>query len=98
MRGDPQQRQSWIFPLSRLVRSLRLFKQLNNLNNIIEMDVLKSDENKTLEDEEIEEITPLDTELTDEGKETLENQFIDFNISDNHLQMGRQMSRTESSA
>ena len=33
------------------------------------MDVHKSDENKTLDDEEIEEITPLDTELTDEGKE-----------------------------
>ena len=33
------------------------------------MDVLKSDENKTLEDDEIDEITPLNTELTDEGKE-----------------------------
>ena len=39
------------------------------------MDVLKSGENKTLEDEEIDEITPLKTELTDEGEETIEYQF-----------------------
>ena len=47
------------------------------------MDVLKSEENKTLEDVEIDEVT----ELTDEGEETLEYQFIDFNSNDNHLQM-----------
>ena len=35
------------------------------------MDVLKSDENKTLEDEEIDEMSPLETELTDEGEETV---------------------------
>ena len=35
------------------------------------MDVLKSDENETLHDEEIEEMTPLETELTDEGEETI---------------------------
>ena len=32
------------------------------------MDVLKSDENKTLDEEEIDEMTPLKTELTDEVK------------------------------
>ena len=71
MRGDPRQRQSWIFPLSRLVRSL--IDQLNNFINYIyitEMDVFKSDENKTVEDVEIDEVTPLKTELTDEGDET----------------------------
>ena len=36
------------------------------------MDVLKSDENKTLDDEEIDEMTPLKTELKDEGEETIE--------------------------
>ena len=36
------------------------------------MDVLKADENKTLQDIEIDEMTPLKTELTDEGEETLE--------------------------
>ena len=45
---------------------------------IIEMDVLQSDENKTLHEEEEEtdesEMTPLKTELTDKGK-TLEFQF-----------------------
>ena len=71
MREDPKQRQSWIFPLRRLVRSLISFKQLNTLNIIKDMDVLKSDENKTLEDEEIDEMTPLNTELTDEGEETI---------------------------
>ena len=98
MRGDPQQRQSWIFLLSRLVRSLISFKQLNTLNNIIEMDVLKSDENKTLEDEEIDEVTPLclETELTDEGDETIKYQFIDFKSNDNHLYL--QMFRRESAA
>ena len=40
------------------------------------MDVLKSDENQTLDDEEIDEMTPLKTELTDEGEETIEYQFI----------------------
>ena len=39
----------------------------------IEMDVLHSDENKTLHDVEIDEI--LKTEQTDEGEETLEYQF-----------------------
>ena len=40
------------------------------------MDVLHSDENKTLHDVEIDEMThPLKTELTDEGEETLECQF-----------------------
>ena len=39
------------------------------------MDVLHSDENKTLHDVEIDEMTPLKTELTDEGEETLENHF-----------------------
>ena len=34
------------------------------------MDVFKSDENNTVEDEEIDEMTPLKTELTDEGDET----------------------------
>ena len=34
------------------------------------MDVLKSDENKTLDEEEIDEMTPLKTELTDEGEES----------------------------
>ena len=38
--------------------------------HFIEMDVLKSDENKTLEDDEIDEVTPLKTELTDEGEES----------------------------
>ena len=41
------------------------------------MEVLKSDEIKTLEDEEIDEVIPLETDLTDEGEETLENQFIE---------------------
>ena len=36
------------------------------------MDVLKADENITLHDIEIDEMTPLKTELTDEGEETLE--------------------------
>ena len=49
------------------------------------MDVVNSDENKTLEDEEIDEVT----ELTDEGEETLENQFLDFNSFDNSFQMCR---------
>ena len=39
------------------------------------MDVFKSDENKTVEDEEVDEMTPLKTELTDEGDETLEYQL-----------------------
>ena len=45
------------------------------INNhiVIEMDVLKSDESKTLheDEEETDEMTPLKTELTDKGK-TLE--------------------------
>ena len=39
------------------------------------MDFLNFDENKTLEDEEIDEITPLKTELADEGDVTVEYQF-----------------------
>ena len=39
------------------------------------MDLLKSDEDKTLEDLEINEVTPLKTELTDEGEDTIEYQF-----------------------
>ena len=39
------------------------------------MDVLKSDEKKTLGDTEIDEMTPLQTELNDEGDETLEIHF-----------------------
>ena len=39
------------------------------------MDVLKSDENQTLDDEEIDEMTPLKTELTDKCDETIEYQF-----------------------
>ena len=39
------------------------------------MDVFKSEENKTVEDVEIDEVTPLKTELTDEGDETVEYQF-----------------------
>ena len=41
------------------------------------MDVLQSDENKTLHDdeEETDEMTPLKTELTDENGKTLEDQF-----------------------
>ena len=70
MRGDPQQRQSWIFPLSRLVRSLRSFKQLNTLNYIVEMDVLKSDEKETLHEVEIEEVLLQKTELNEEGDES----------------------------
>ena len=38
---------------------------------IIEMEVLHSDENKTL-DVEIDEMSPLKTEQTDEGEETLD--------------------------
>ena len=36
---------------------------------IIEMDLLKSDETKSLEEAEIDEMTPLKTELTHEGSE-----------------------------
>ena len=41
------------------------------------MDVLQSDENKTLHDdeEETDEMTPLKTELTDENGKTLEFKF-----------------------
>ena len=39
------------------------------------MDILK-----TLDDEEIDEMTPLKTERTDEGDETLEYQFIDLKV------------------
>ena len=39
------------------------------------MDVLNSDENKTVEGVEIDEMTPLKTERTDEGDETLEYQI-----------------------
>ena len=39
------------------------------------MDVLHSDENKTLPDVEIDEVTPLKTEQTVKGEETLEDQF-----------------------
>ena len=34
------------------------------------MDPLKSDENKTLDDEEIHEMVPLQTELTDQSEES----------------------------
>ena len=39
------------------------------------MDVLKSDENKTPDDEEIDEMTPLKTELKDEGEKNIEYHF-----------------------
>ena len=39
------------------------------------MEVFKSDENQTLDDEEIDEMTPLKTGLDDEGDETLSFQF-----------------------
>ena len=39
------------------------------------MDVLKSDENKTPDDEEIDEMTPLKRELTDKCDKTIEYQF-----------------------
>ena len=53
------------------------FKRLNTFitQYLIEMDVLHSDENKTLHDVEFDEMTPLKTELTDEGYETRELQF-----------------------
>ena len=39
------------------------------------MDVLKSGENETHHDEEIEEMTPLETKQTDEGKKIIEYPF-----------------------
>ena len=39
------------------------------------MDVLKPDENKTSDDEEIDEMTPLKTELKDEGEKNIEYHF-----------------------
>ena len=58
--------------------------------HFIEMDVLKSDENQTVEDVEIEEITPLNT---DEGNETIPILEYQFKSNEDDLQMSR---RTES--
>ena len=42
------------------------------------MDVLPTDENKTVHNVEIDMMTPLKKELTDEGEETLENKFRSY--------------------
>ena len=53
-------------PTESLGKIIDIIQTIKQFENIIEMDVL----NKKLEDEEIDEVTPLKTELTDEGDET----------------------------
>ena len=55
-------------PTESLGKIIDIIQTIKHFQYIIEMDVLKSDENKTLDDE-IDEMTPLKTELTDEGEE-----------------------------
>ena len=45
---------------------------MNRISIVDEMEILKSDENKTIQDAETDEMTPLQTELTNEGEETKE--------------------------